>query len=642
MIIRKTLLFIALVFSFRAHAQLCQGSLGDPIVNITFGSGANPGAPLSAAATNYQFSPNDCPNDGQYTVRNRTDNCFGASWHTLNRDHTGDANGYFMLVNASFQPSAFYVDTVNLFCSNTTYEFAAWVLNVMRTTVCGGQPTMLPNLSFSIEKTDGTVLQTYNTGDIPVQNPITWNQYGFFFTAPTGVNRVVLRITNNAPGGCGNDLALDDITFRPCGPLVDASITGNNGDVEICQGEAAQFNLNASLSSGFDDPMFQWQSSFNNGAWTDIPGSNTTDLIQVFAPNAAVGTYRYRLSVTKSENSSIPLCRVNSSVLTIKVHPNPEVNIQTNSPVCENSNLLIQASGGSDYVWTGPNSLTGAGPVIELQNAQPGQTGTYSVQVITSEGCSKTGSVNVIVNPRPIANINLPEVNICEGAFINLTASGGTVYQWSPASGLSASNLASPVVSPADSTRYEVIVSNNFSCSDTVYTQVNVLKNPVANAGPDQEIFLGQTATLSGSVSGTAISFSWSPDHAISGIDQLQPDVNPLTDTSYVLTVESGVGCGNDYDTVRVRVYKGIYIPTAFTPNNDGLNDVWRIPGLGIYKEHEVLVFNRYGQVVFSTKSNQPWDGTFKGSAQPTGTYPYLVKISEGNILMKGLVMIVR
>ena len=262
MIIRKTLLFIALVFSFRAHAQLCQGSLGDPIVNITFGSGANPGAPLSAAATNYQFSPNDCPNDGQYTVRNRTDNCFGASWHTLNRDHTGDANGYFMLVNASFQPSAFYVDTVNLFCSNTTYEFAAWVLNVMRTTVCGGQPTILPNLSFSIEKTDGTVLQTYNTGDIPVQNPITWNQYGFFFTAPTGVNRVVLRITNNAPGGCGNDLALDDITFRPCGPLVDASITGNNGDVEICQGEAAQFNLNASLSSGFDDPMFQWQSSF--------------------------------------------------------------------------------------------------------------------------------------------------------------------------------------------------------------------------------------------------------------------------------------------------------------------------------------------------------------------------------------------
>ena len=157
MIIRKTLLFIALVFSFRAHAQLCQGSLGDPIVNITFGSGANPGAPLSAAATNYQFSPNDCPNDGQYTVRNRTDNCFGASWHTLNRDHTGDANGYFMLVNASFQPSDFYVDTVNLFCSNTTYEFAAWVLNVKRTTVCAGQPTILHNLSFSIEKTDGTV-----------------------------------------------------------------------------------------------------------------------------------------------------------------------------------------------------------------------------------------------------------------------------------------------------------------------------------------------------------------------------------------------------------------------------------------------------------------------------------------------------
>src|SRR5262245_61123915 len=88
--------------------QLCTVSLGDPIVNITFGAGGNPGLPLAAAATGYQFVTNDCPNDGFYTIRNGTSTCFGNSWHTLNADHTGEANGYFMLVNASFTPGAFY------------------------------------------------------------------------------------------------------------------------------------------------------------------------------------------------------------------------------------------------------------------------------------------------------------------------------------------------------------------------------------------------------------------------------------------------------------------------------------------------------------------------------------------------------
>src|SRR5689334_5692514 len=99
------------LFLFSGKAQLCSGSLGDPIVNITFGAGPNPGAPLSSAATNYLYTATDCPNDGSYTVRNSTANCFSNSWHTLTSDHTGNPNGYFMVVNASYQPSSFYVDT---------------------------------------------------------------------------------------------------------------------------------------------------------------------------------------------------------------------------------------------------------------------------------------------------------------------------------------------------------------------------------------------------------------------------------------------------------------------------------------------------------------------------------------------------
>src|SRR5690348_2983064 len=128
--LNKTIFILIAAFcmiTVDVHAQVCQGSLGDPIVNITFGSGPNPGPPMPAAATGYQYFAGDCPNDGFYTVRSNTNNCFGNSWHSLAADHTGNPNGYFMLVNASIQPSAFYLDTVKGLCTGTTYEFAAWI-----------------------------------------------------------------------------------------------------------------------------------------------------------------------------------------------------------------------------------------------------------------------------------------------------------------------------------------------------------------------------------------------------------------------------------------------------------------------------------------------------------------------------------
>ncbi|RYZ21921.1 MAG: gliding motility-associated C-terminal domain-containing protein, partial [Chitinophagaceae bacterium] len=201
--------------AFCGRAQLCTGSLGDPIVRTTFGNGANPGPRLPSAALGYSYVANDCPNDGSYTLRNASNACFGSTWHTVASDHTGDAGGYFMVVNASNNPGDFYVDTVRGLCSGTTYEFAAWVLNISRTNGCNGTPIQ-PNITFRIERTNGTVLGTYNTGNIPPAPSPEWKQFGFFFTTTASVADVVVRMTNNAPGGCGNDLLLDDITFRPC------------------------------------------------------------------------------------------------------------------------------------------------------------------------------------------------------------------------------------------------------------------------------------------------------------------------------------------------------------------------------------------------------------------------------------------
>src|SRR6478672_6919706 len=103
-LLRNIFIVLILLFVRMNHgiAQLCPGSLGDPVVNISFGSGLYFGNPLAAAATSYVFQQSYCPFDGYYSVVNQTSLCYSGTWHTLLQDHTGNENGYFMLVNASY------------------------------------------------------------------------------------------------------------------------------------------------------------------------------------------------------------------------------------------------------------------------------------------------------------------------------------------------------------------------------------------------------------------------------------------------------------------------------------------------------------------------------------------------------------
>ena len=89
--------------------------------------------------------------------------------------------------------------------------------------------------------------------------------------------------------------------------------------------------------------------------------------------------------------------------------------------------------------------------------------------------------------------------------------------------------------------------------------------------------------------------------------------------------------------------FKGPEIPNAFSPNGDGINDVWRIKYLEFYSEATVQIFNRYGQLVYLTTGyNVPWDGNFKGTPLPVGTYYYIINPKNGREIMKGSVTIVR
>jgi len=624
-------------------AQLCQGSLGDPIVNRTFGAGANPGPPLIAATTNYQYASNDCPNDGYYTVRNNTSSCFANSWHSLAADHTGDPNGYFMLINASVQPGAFYLDTVRGLCSNTTYEFAAWILNILRPTACGSNGTQ-PNLTFSIEKTDGSLLQSYNTGNIPSQGSPAWQQFGFFFSTTSGVTDIVVRIFNNSPGGCGNDLALDDITFRACGPQLSSSIAGYaSNTVSYCEGVARSFTFNCTVSAGYNNPSFQWQQRINGANWTDIPGATATVFIKNFPASATAAINDFRLSAAETGNLGSLYCRVVSPVLTITIIAKPVINISSNGPLCEKSILLLNAGGGTQYQWSGPNNFSASGAAVSISNVQSGQTGMYYVLVTNAAGCTDLDSVDVSIHPRPVATTIFNTATICEGDHVQLGSSGGTAYQWIPAAGLSSAVIPDPMASPADTIQYKLIVSNSFACSDTALVTINVVEKPRANAGPDKTIIAGSSVQLVGHVSGQDISYTWSPVLNMINAQSLQPIVTPPADIDYVLTVVSNAGCGNATDITHVFVYKDVFVPTAFTPNGDGLNDNWAIPALNAFTYFEIFVFNRWGEIVFQTKNiNKSWDGKYKGIPQPAGAYVYVVNLEEQGRLLKGMVMVIR
>ena len=628
---------LSLIYSSQVFSQLCQGSLGDPVVNITFGAGTNPG-PALINSTNYTYVPNDCPQDGFYTIANSTNGCFGGTWHTLTEDHTpGDVNGYMMVVNASYKPGDFFVKTVDGLCPNTTYQFAAWIFNVLQPFACGGNG-IKPNITFNIETTSGTVLQTYSTGDIPTSP--NWNQYGFFFSTSSGVNSVVLRMTNNAPGGCGNDILLDDITFRACGPLVTANINGTEDSVDVCTGDNSVFTLNANVSAGYTDPVYQWQLSTNNGAsWTNIAGANSLTYTRPATTTTAV--YLYRLAVSERQNMSISSCSILSNVVSVGVNKYP-VPAASNLGSCTGDTLFLNANDGVLFSWTGPMNFSRIEKSPFIPATVAGNSGTYYVKVTSAKNCISIDSTIAELTTKPFVNAGA-DAEICEGTSIQLNSTGSnniTSYNWTPPAGISDPHLPNPIASPGETTLYILTVGNK-GCKVSDSLLIVVDKNPTANAGPNKVIITGQSVMLNGMADGTDVTYSWAPDISITGITSLTPVVNPTVNQMYALNVFSNKGCATATDSVLVKVYQQLYIPNAFTPNSDGINDTWFIEPLQAYPGAEVRVFNRYGQLVFDNHGkNISWDGTYKGVQLTSGAYVYIIDLKNNTPIIKGVVYI--
>ncbi|HXO75758.1 MAG TPA: hypothetical protein VN824_10995, partial [Puia sp.] len=333
-------LAILLLATLKCLSQTCSSGQGDPIVNITFGSGVGIGAPLAPGITNMVYVPQECVGDNVYTITNQVGGCYVSDWLTVTKDHTGDPNGYFMLIGASFEPSTFYVQTVTGLCGSTQYQFGVWVLNMASH---GGEG--LPNFTFSIQTTGGTLVQSFGTGDVPWHNPAQWTQYTFQFTTPPGVNSVVLQMTNNAAGGYGNDLCLDDITFRTLGPAVNVSVDGHTSDtVTLCTNNNLNFS-SVVANSCYASTNYQWQESLDNGAnWTALAGESGSTYSASFA---TAGSYLYRLTAAAAGNIGNVACQVVSTADTITVldYRNPIVTIApSDNSICVGKPVTFTAT----------------------------------------------------------------------------------------------------------------------------------------------------------------------------------------------------------------------------------------------------------------------------------------------------------
>lgn len=379
-----------LFFTNKPAAQLCTGSLGDPVVNIDFGNGY--GSNTGYTPTNaYIYQPADCPNDGYYTITRSTSNCFGSTWHTVSSDHTG--NGAFLLVNATYNPGDFMVARVTDLCPNITYEFAAWCMNVMN------RNGIKPNITFSIETESGTVLQQYSTGDIPETGSPQWRQYGFFFTTPVNNAVIILRMTNNAPGGYGNDIAMDDITFRPCSAVkLNAAITNNNGDtVNVCEGFSGTYHLTGAINGSFTEPVYQWQLSSDSGKnWKDIP--NASSLTYTAKP-VAPGSYWYRFSAAEKNSSANTSCRTASNYLVINIHGKPLVYAGGNRAMIIGNPVVLAGKVEGDnpaFYWSPPYYLSDVNSMNP--EASPLSNLRYTLQATSVYGCynSDTAFIKVI------------------------------------------------------------------------------------------------------------------------------------------------------------------------------------------------------------------------------------------------------
>jgi gliding motility-associated-like protein len=433
------------------------------------------------------------------------------------------------------------------------------------------------------------------------------------YTTP-GLYQPYLTVTTKF--GCSQQQLVDS-TVKVV-PSPQATITG---DISQCVPATLTLQGNPTF---VDTSTASWK-----WLWNYFPGSATG-----MTPNPQPATYtKAGLYFTQLTLTNLSGC---STIImdSVFVYPLPTLMVTPDTTICLGQNLPLLVSGAVNYVWTPPATL--ANPNTNAPVATPTITTTYDVTGTDANGCVSTDSVIVTVNQPVTVSVASASDSVCLGQSVQLIASGAALYTWTPAAGLNNASIADPVATPSTTTDYQVTGSDNKLCFfDTKNVEVTVFNYPTLTLSANTQILVGSSYQIAGTGSPDIVSLNWLPVTGLSCTNCLSPLATPQSTTTYVLTAVNNGGCSVS-DSITIQVVcnnNNFFIPNTFSPNGDGVNDVFYVRGTGLNTIPSMTIFNRYGQIVFQKRdfaANDPaagWDGTINGKPAPVDVYVYTVDI---------------
>jgi gliding motility-associated-like protein len=389
------------------------------------------------------------------------------------------------------------------------------------------------------------------------------------------------------------------------------------------------------------------RSTIGNGtvSWTTDRPASLARMLNINTPNPIVypvDTTRYFITI--NDNGC-----TNTDTVTVNVLDFIDVELGMDTSICRTDQFTLSpVSDALSYQWT-----TSTGVVI------PGNTKYPLVQPLVNTMyyvtanlgyCQDRDSVFVRVAPYPQVTVR-NDTTICFGDRVQLGgAIVGAAFNWSPSSSLINGNTLFPIAGPSKTTQYILTAIDTLGCDKPVRDTVTIfVTQPLtAYAGKDTFVVAGRPVQL---LAEGGNSYLWTPTTGLDDPYSASPTVTLPETIDSIRYIVRAIGAGGCYaeDDVIVRVFKtgpDLFVPSAFTPNGDGKNDVIRPVGVGIATLQYFRIFNRWGQLVFSTsQTGKGWDGTLNGTPQPPGTYVFEAVGTDqlGNrVYKKGTIVLIR
>ncbi len=403
------------------------------------------------------------------------------------------------------------------------------------------------------------------------------------------------------------DAALDatasNILFALFADTADITLTG---ETVYCIGDSVNLQIVGAES-------YDW-------VWSPSTGLNVDTGASVWASPDTITTY----TALGTSGTCIDL----TQVVTVLPQPAGTADAGEDKAICIGDTVQLSGVPGEGPSRWIPNTFINNQDSVNAF-VWPPVTTEYIIRTETSFGCPGIDTMVVVVNSLPTIDAGL-DTAFCIGDSVQLQASGGIGYVWTPDEFINDPLLANPTVFPPVPTTYIVEGVDINGCVQTDTIQVSLYSLPDVDAGPDVLIDLvkDEVALLNG-LAPTAVSWLWTPPTGLTDPTIPNPTGQPEETTTYILTVIDNNGCQNT-DTLEIEVKNEytIIIPDGFTPNSDGLNDVFHVVIIGLIEVQDISIYNRWGELVFQTKErNGGWDGTYRGIPQEIATYVVVVRI---------------